>query len=417
VRRPASSARPPTSRRAQASALAAALLTAAFVLLLAAPALAHDRTTSYSTWEIQGRGARVTVRLSLLDASRFPWFFEDGADEKMKRYLAQRLQLVAGNTPCEIVGEPERLDAPLERLVYEWHLSCPEAGELSIHNDLLLDVAPSHLHFARVTRDGTALLERVLSDAERSWPLPAKASGGGGDDGGTTLAGYVQLGIEHILTGYDHLAFLFALLLIEGSMWEVAKVVTGFTVGHSLTLALAILGVVRPETGAIEALIGLSIALVAGENLWLLGGRPRFVPWGLGAVLLALGAGAAAGFGRVPGLTLAGLALFSLSYFELLERVSQPVRLRWAVAFLFGLVHGFGFAGVLVEAHLPTQRLVQALFGFNAGVEIGQIGVVVLVWPLLAYFTRRAGGRLVVEMTSAAVLALGAFWFVTRAYG
>src|SRR5262249_30719114 len=153
-----------------------------------------------------------------------------------------------------------------------------------------------------------------------------------------------------------HLAFLLALLLVEASLWEVAKVVTGFTVGHSITLALAILGVLRPETSAIEALIGLSIALVAGENLWLLAGRPGGVPWAIGGVLLALAAGAAIGVGGVPALTLAGLALFTLCYFHLLERVSYPARLRWAVAFLFGLIHGFGFAGVLIEAHLPPAR-------------------------------------------------------------
>ena len=386
-------------------------------LLFATAAAAHDRTTSYSTWDIDGRDARVTVRLSLLDASRFPWFFEDDAETQMQRYLGQRLQLVAGDTPCQIAAEPKRLDAPPERLVYEWRVRCPAQGELSVRSDLLLDVAPSHLHFARVTRDGQPLLERVLSDAERAWPLGTASSSSEDDHGGTTLLGYIQLGIEHILTGYDHLAFLLALLLIEGSLWEVAKVVTGFTVGHSITLALAILGVLRPEASAIEALIGLSIALVAGENLWLLAGRPARLPWALGATLCALALVAARGWGGVPALTLAGLALFSVCYFALLERVSRPVRLRWAVAFLFGLIHGFGFAGVLVEAHLPTQRLVQALFGFNAGVELGQVAVVLLVWPLLAWLANRSFGRLAVELTSAAVLALGTFWFVTRAYG
>jgi hypothetical protein len=138
----------------------------------------------------------------------------------------------------------------------------------------------------------------------------------------------------------------------------------------------------------------------------------------LTALLLALAAGAVAGWGGVSALTLAGLALFCLCYLALLERVAQPARLRWAVAFLFGLIHGFGFAGVLLEAHLPARRLAQALFGFNAGVELGQIGIVLLVWPVLSYITRwGAAGRLAIELASAAILALGTFWFVTRAYG
>jgi len=381
----------------------------AVLVLLATSALAHDRTTSYSNWDIDGRRARVTARLSLLDASRFPWFFTDDGDMQLKSYLTERLRLFAGDTPCAVAGAPVRLDAPPERLVFEWRVDCPSEGDLSVRSDLLLDDAPSHLHFARVNRDGAPLLERVLSESERTWRLESTQ--------GTNLPGYVLLGIDHILTGYDHLAFLLALLLIEASLWEVAKVVTGFTVGHSITLALAILGAIRPEAAAVEALIGLSIALVAGENLWLLGGRQRSVPWTIAAVLLALAVAATAGWGGVPALTLAGLALFALCYFQLLERVQNPARLRWGVAFLFGLIHGFGFAAILLEAHLPPARLVQALFGFNAGVELGQVAVVLLVWPLLVWNSRRARGRLLVEATSAAVLALGTFWFVTRAYG
>src|SRR5206468_225286 len=187
----------PQTPSATTSASALGLLA---LVLVGTPVAAHDRTTSYSTWEMRGREARVTVRL---------------AD---------------------------------------------------------LDVAPSHLHFARVTRDGESGPERVLSAGERVWRL---------DDAGalgSSVASYVVLGIEHIATGYDHLAFLAALLLIAGSLGEVARIVTGFTAAHSLTLALAVLGWVRPERAPIEALIGLSIALVATENVWLAGARGRVLP-------------------------------------------------------------------------------------------------------------------------------------------
>jgi len=396
---------------------AVVLMVAALLLGLALPAAAHDRSTSYSTWDIREREARVTVRLALLDASRFPWFSQPGAEETLPRYLADRLALAAGDAHCAPIAPPRRLEAPPERLVYEWRVRCPADGELSLRSEILLDVAPSHLHFARVRRDGVSLLERVLSDGDRSWALESEAAEPEAEAGAASVRDYVALGIEHILTGYDHLAFVLALILIEASLWEVAKVVTGFTLGHSITLALAILGLVSPDTAAVEALIGLSIALVAGENLWLLGGRPWRVPWALAAVLLLLAGAALLGRGTVPGLTLGGLALFTLCYFALLERVAQPVRLRWAVAFLFGLIHGFGFASVLAEAHLSADRLLRALVGFNTGVEIGQIGVVLLLWPVLGLVARAAAGRLVVEVASAAVLALGTFWFVTRAYG
>ena len=148
-----------------------------------------------------------------------------------------------------------------------------------------------------------------------------------------------------------------------------------------VTLGLAVLGVVRPESGAVEALIAFSIALVGAENGWLLGGRGRGVPRVVVGSLLVLALVSLLGPGVVSALTLAGLALFSGCHFALLEGTGSPARLRAAVAFAFGLVHGFGFAGVLAEMALPTGRLVPALFGFNLGVELGQLGIVMLIWP------------------------------------
>ena len=391
-------------------------------VLLPAPSRAHDRTTSYSTWDIRGRNADVTVRFAELDVSRFPWAAAagDALGRSLGEYLTQHVQLLADHTPCPVVEAP-RAQRPFPgRLVYEWKITCPDSGRLSIRSDLFLDVAPSHLHFARVSRDGTSALERVLSDGDRTWDLADADAGGTAPPSGTSVTGYVALGIGHIVTGYDHLAFLVALLLIGGSLGEVARVVTGFTVAHSVTLALTVLGYVRPDTAPVEALIGLSIALVAAENMWLIGGRGGGLPHLVTISLLLLALNAAAGHGCVPALTLAGLAIFSGCYFQLLRRTSRTASLRWAIAFIFGLVHGFGFASVLGEAGLPADRVVHALFGFNLGVEVGQLAVVSLLWPLLRVATWRDRERIglaIVEVGSAAVLALGVFWFVSRTYG
>ena len=128
---------------------------------------------------------------------------------------------------------------------------------------------------------------------------------------------------------------------------------------------------------------------------------------------------AVAGVGAIPPLTLFGLALFSGCYFGLVDRVERPARLRAAIAFCFGLVHGFGFAGVLTEIALPQGRLLPALLGFNVGVEVGQLAIVAVVWPLLWSIARLADGRLhrlVMELGTAAVCAMGLFWMVERAY-
>lgn len=391
-----------------------------FALTVSAPsARAHERGTSYSSWEIRGRQARVVLRLTELDVSRFPWAATAGAQlrARLGSYLAGHLLLFAGESPCTVSDGPLPLAAAPGTLLYEWQLTCPGQGPLRIRTTLLREVSPSHLHFARARLDGAPVAERVLSERGDIWEL----TGGDADepDRGADLAGYVILGIEHILGGFDHLAFVLALLLLGGSMTEVAKVITGFTVGHSFTLAAMVLGYLRPDPAPIEALIGMSIALVAIENLWQLAGRRSRVPLTLTLVVGLLAVAAAFGYGRVPAMTLTGLALFVACYFRLLAMVADTASLRWAIAFLFGLVHGFGFAAVLDEAGLPPDRVVAALFGFNAGVEIGQLAVVAVVWPVLRVLAVRwrALWAWAVEAGSAAVLAVGFFWFVTRTYG
>jgi hypothetical protein len=274
----------------------------------------------------------------------------------------------------------------------------------------MLDVAPSHLHFTRLA--GGA--ERVLSDGERDWPLPD-----GNAATGASLADWIALGVGHIATGYDHLVFLLALLLLAGSLGSAARVVTGFTLGHSLTLGLAVAGVVTPARGAVEALIGLSIALVAVENVWLAGGRRDPVLPVAVVLLLLASAGVAVRRGTVPAVALCGLAFFAACYFALLGGTRRPEVLRWLVAALFGLVHGFGFAGVLAGMALPRGHLLAALFGFNLGVELGQLAAVALAWPLLRAVQRRSAGTsaALVDWGSAAVCGLGVFWFVGRAFG
>jgi hypothetical protein len=258
----------------------------------------------------------------------------------------------------------------------------------------------------------------VLTTAEPGWRLESSGDAAGGP-AGSSISSYLAIGIEHIGTGPDHLAFVLALILIAARLGEVATVVTGFTIAHSITLAVAALGLARPESQEIGALVGLSIVLVAAENAFLLGGRPRGVP-----ALLVLGLGtlallSALGIGGIGPLTLAGMTLFTFCYFALLGLARRPARLRVAISFAFGLVHGFGFAGVLVEISLPRERLVPALLGFNLGVEVGQLVLVAALWPLLRDLARLRDGRphrLLVEAGSAALCSVGLFWFLTRAF-
>ncbi len=369
---------------------------------------AHGREHSYSSWALHADGARVRLRIA-----RLPPGLDAGR-------VVRRLRLRAGEDPCRLEAAPRRrLDAD-GWLLIDWAVRCPTADGLVLENALLPRLGPGHLHFARVTLADGRVVERVLSGSETRWELRRGGPAGDTRVQGTSFLGYLGLGGAHILSGWDHLAFVLALLLLAGTLREVAFLVTAFTLAHSVTLALAALEWVRPEPAAVEALIGFSIALVAAENAWILGGRDRVVPRLATAGLVGLLGLAALGIGVLRPLLLAGIVLFSYCHFELLRRSSNPQRLRVFVAFGFGLVHGFGFAGLLAEVGLPPARVVPALLGFNLGVEVGQLGVVGLAWPLLRALARRPPARLygqVAALASAVICGLGVFWFVTRAYG
>jgi hypothetical protein len=401
--------------------------------------MAHGRSLSYSSWQLSDEGARVNVRIPLLELSRLDLPLPPraavsgaGSTDEIGRYLATHLWLSTPDGACEVSQPP--LARPTEEgwVLYQWSLRCPPGTERTIETRILLEAAPSHLHFARVKlgdpgnrHGGARILERVLSDSEASWPVISHASEptdtpGANSVTGTGFTGYLRLGVEHILSGWDHLAFVLALVLLARRIGEVAQLVTGFTIAHSITLALAVLGVVHPRAASVEAVIGFSVALIAAENAWLLGRRSAWVP-GLTTIGLALAALLAAlGFGQMSVLTLLGLALFSACHFALLGRSANPTLQRVALAFAFGLVHGFGFAGVLAEMTLPIERLAPALLGFNIGVELGQLAVVAGIWPVLIALRRIGRGhahRTFAELASAAICGTGLFWFVTRAFG
>ncbi len=239
------------------------------------------------------------------------------------------------------------------------------------------------------------------------------------DAGASTFLTYLVLGIEHILAGVDHIAFLLGLLLLASRVRDVVLIVTGFTVGHSLTLSLAVLGLVQPNAGLIEALIGFTIALVAAENIGARDGASRQVALASGAGFALLILLALLGDVGPPLTTLLGLGLFSVCYLQFSSTPTLALRARPLITVLFGLIHGFGFANVLIEVELPVRRLALALFGFNLGVEVGQLGIVILLFGLGVLGSKLLGEgrrRFAIDLLSAVLCGLGLYWFVGRAY-
>jgi len=210
--------------------------------------------------------------------------------------------------------------------------------------------------------DGTGITHRMTPD-EPSYVFEA-------DPGGWQVAWtYIALGVDHILSGVDHLLFVLTLLMVVIGWRRLVGTVTAFTIAHSITLALAALGFVRVPGPPVEAIIALSIVFVAAE---IIRGRQGN-----------------------PGLT---------------------SRLPWIVAFSFGLLHGFGFAGALSEIGLPQSSIPLALFTFNVGVEIGQLMFITAILLLYALGKRfqLTPPEWAWRMPSYAIGGIAAFWVIER---
>ncbi|MGY8813873.1 MAG: HupE/UreJ family protein [Gammaproteobacteria bacterium] len=177
----------------------------------------------------------------------------------------------------------------------------------------------------------------------------------------TTARGFILFGLEHIFTGYDHILFLLGLLLVGRGLRNLVIIATSFTIAHSITLAIATLGIVQPIPWIVEAAIALSIVYVGVENL-----------------------------------------------------LVKEVKRRWILAFVFGLIHGFGFAGLLQELDLERTGLVLSLFSFNFGVELGQVIIILIAWPLLNYLAKSHYRKQVVQISSLVITLFGLIWFVER---
>ena len=207
-----------------------------------------------------------------------------------------------------------------------------------------------------------ALLDDAHSTLTISAPAPSVWS---------TMQRYLITGIEHIFLGYDHIAFLVAIVLWARRLVPVIKVVTAFTIAHSITLSLAALQIVVIPSAILEPAIAASIIFVAVENFF-----------------------------------------------------SRNVDGRWKVTFAFGLIHGFGFAGALQEMGLPANAVVPALAAFNIGVEIGQVAIVSIVVPALILLdrlfaadrTKPVRAAALVYTLSAVITVLGSYWLVTRVF-
>jgi hydrogenase/urease accessory protein HupE len=332
---------------------ALSLLVCVCALLFAGSARAH--TSGLSQGEYVVKGATIAAHLV---------FARTEVTESLARDIAAKTTITGDGAPCPVslVGS-----SPTEQdgIAVDLSAACAARPQKVVVHAGFLEVLPaSHRHLATIKAEGsegqqdTAVLARM--DVSADVGAPPKSS----------FLSLLWLGVEHILTGYDHLVFLFGLIVVGGKLRSLVGALTAFTVAHSISLALAVLGVVAPSASFVEPAIALSIAYVGIENL--VRARKQAAN-------------------------------------------EDGARGRWMLTFPFGLIHGFGFAGGLVEIGLPRARIPGALLAFNLGVEAGQLAVVALVLPLVIYARRSEVMRgPATRFANAAIVIAGLVWFALR---
>lgn len=361
-------------------------LLAAALLLAAAPAWAHKPSDSYLTldvreagvdgqWDIALRDLDMAIGLDQDGNGELTWSEVRGRHDAIAAYALARLKLASGGAPCPLRVTEQLLDNHSDGTyaVLRLHADCGGAvSALEVDYRLLFDIDPQHKGLLQLRHAGQVSTAIFAPDSARQSLQVADASGW------RQFGDYVRHGVWHIWIGFDHILFLLSLLLpavlvYRDQRWEgrttfraaaidVLKIVTAFTLAHSITLTLATLGVVALPSRLVESAIAASVALAALNNVW-----PLF-------------------HGR-----------------------------RALVAFAFGLIHGFGFASVLLDLGLPKAALLLSLVGFNVGVELGQLAIVLLFLPL-AYLVRNTVlyRRGVLGLGSCVIVLVALAWLVER---
>ncbi len=384
---------------------------------LGSAALAHVRSESHSVWEINGGAVDLVITIPKIEAARVG---KDGAqpdDRTLETYLSARIYPTSQGKRCDLVPPIVALSAAADFRRYDFTFKCPSDKDLSITSEAFLDLVPSHTNFAQIQNVATGeFVEQLITSDHKTVQVT------GGEENKLQTASFfefMRMGIMHIFTGVDHMSFLLGLVLISKRLRDLVFVVTGFTIGHSLTLGLAVSGILRPHAEYIDALVALTIALIGAENLGVQTHKPAYFAWGLGGMMILMGVFKIfTGIG-MPSLLLLGAGLFTANYLMISGRLQDAGRLRMIITLVFGLIHGFGFAAGLLELQIPPGRLAELLVGFNLGVECGQLTLVVgvsLIVALLVKMKKTLPRPIVVDVCSAFLVGLGLYWFLSRAY-
>jgi len=357
------------------------------LLLLGTGAGAHVSDTSLLRVRVLPDKLQLEANVDLLTLNRVVKLDADGnglvtraelsqAAPKLEEFFRQKLLLkLGGEAPSLGRAAAPEWQAPQEtategdlqsvhvNLAFERELP-PGTKGFRLENAVFDAFGPAHnVIFAVAEGDATQQAVLTLETPGLDYDFATQNQAGSSREAvGTTSL--FRLGVSHILEGYDHLLFLLTLLVAASGWRQMLGIITAFTAAHSVTVGLAVFGVARLPEKLVECTIAASIVWVAAENLFQGGGRNR-----------------------------------------------------WRQTFAFGLIHGFGFAGALLELQLPREGLAWSLLFFNTGVEVGQLLVVAPLFPLLLLLRRTPWSGLVRKALSGAALTMALVWLSQRLAG
>jgi HupE / UreJ protein len=381
------------------------------------PAPAHTLSESHSIWEVNGTDVDLVMTIPILEVQRVGGGEAMPSDAEVEAYLTQRIYPSASGQRCALIPPVEAPPAAPGFRKFDFTFRCPSPDGLQITSRAFFDLVPSHTNFAQIQNEATgAFTEQLFTNEHQS----VDVSGDGASELKTaSFFEFIGMGMMHIFTGIDHMSFLIGLVLISRRLRDLIFVVSGFTIGHSLTLALAVMGVIRPHAEYIDALVALTIVLIGAENIAQQTRKPVAIAAVLGGALGLMALSAWAGLGGLPALLLLGGALFTSNYLMMSGLLPDAGGFRMMITLIFGLIHGFGFASNLLEMQLPIERLAELLVGFNVGVELGQLTLVFGVTSFVAGLRRLrldVPRPITVDLASCFLVGLGVYWFVTRSY-
>lgn len=340
------------------------LILLSFSSLLPPSAFAHtNNSEGFSIIEIKEKNLEYELKLDLTELGHA---LNKETDQKqlidskiVQQYINSHIKLYADSVLIE--GSVKKTDIemikerPFAVIDLTYKIEHKPEKLVIEYNMFLDDSDPSHANFATVKMDGKQQ-EKILTYEARELEI-------GEVSGFQNAKQFLLLGLEHIFTGYDHILFVISLLFGAKTIRQILALVTAFTIAHSITLALATLQIVQLPSQLVESAIALSIIYVALINI----------------------------FNR--------------------DAKQQP----W-IAFGFGLIHGFGFAGILSEMRLDANHMATSLLSFNIGIEMGQLLIVSVVFPILLYVKKLNRINWLIPGTSVGILAFGLVWFIQRAF-